>query len=123
MTRGELLHALQAHDVRLRVDGERLTYDAPAGVMTAELLALLRQQKHALLALLPQGSLPASRTMSDAALTAVHAVPAPLGTVGRHGQPCPQCGEPWQWPTHPTGWGCAAWVVRGQKTAPRWGKE
>jgi hypothetical protein len=44
------------------VDGERLTYDAPAGVMTAELLALLRQHKPALLALLAPRACPCCGT-------------------------------------------------------------
>jgi hypothetical protein len=39
-------------DVADREQGERLTYDAPAGAMTQALLALLRQHKQELLMLL-----------------------------------------------------------------------
>ena len=50
----DLLHDLRGKDIQLTVQGERLTYDAPAGVMTEALLALVRQHKAALLALLTQ---------------------------------------------------------------------
>jgi hypothetical protein len=59
MTAVELLHEFQARDVRLTVDGERLSYDAPADAMTEPLLTLLRQHKQALLTLLAQESPPA----------------------------------------------------------------
>jgi hypothetical protein len=52
MTARELLHALQARDVRLTVQGDALAYDAPDGSLTAELLDVLRQHKTELLGLL-----------------------------------------------------------------------
>ena len=58
MTAVELLHECQARDIRLRVDGERVVYDAPAGVMTAEWLAWLRQHKLAVMVLLTPLSCP-----------------------------------------------------------------
>jgi hypothetical protein len=54
MTAVELLHEFQTRDIRLSVDGEQVVYDAPAGAMTAERLALLCQHKAALLTLLTQ---------------------------------------------------------------------
>jgi hypothetical protein len=54
MTTVELLQDLQARDIRLTVDGDRLTYDAPEGVMTEDILTLLRQHKTALVTLLQQ---------------------------------------------------------------------
>jgi len=36
--------------------------------------------------------------------------PAPLGKVGRHGTPCPKCGDTWQWPTSRGGWVCSTCI-------------
>jgi hypothetical protein len=49
MTTVELLQDLHARDIRLTVEGNRLTYDAPEGVVTEEVLTLLRQHKVAIL--------------------------------------------------------------------------
>ena len=54
MTTIEVFHALQARDIQLTVDADRLAYDAPEGTVTEEVLTLLRQHKAALLALLTQ---------------------------------------------------------------------
>jgi hypothetical protein len=54
MTASALLQALQARQIRLWAEGDALHYDAPAGVMTDELKALVRAHKAALLALLRQ---------------------------------------------------------------------
>jgi hypothetical protein len=47
-----LLAELRAADVRLWVDGDRLVYDAPSGVMTDDRLARLRADRDRLLAML-----------------------------------------------------------------------
>jgi hypothetical protein len=47
-----LLAELRAADVRLWVDGDRLAYDAPPGVMTDDRLARLRADRDGLLAML-----------------------------------------------------------------------
>ena len=44
-----LLHALAFNGVRLRADGDRLLFDAPPGVLTPEVLALIRLEKPAIL--------------------------------------------------------------------------
>ena len=62
MTPLELLANLEARGVRLTARADRLVYDAPAGVMTAELLGLLRANRAELLAALtarPQPEPPA----------------------------------------------------------------
>jgi hypothetical protein len=51
MTASEVLHALQARDIQLMVDGDQLRYDAPEDAITDEVLTLLRQHKYALLKL------------------------------------------------------------------------
>jgi hypothetical protein len=40
------------------------------------------------------------------------AEPPPRGAVGRHGAPCPQCGDTWQWPTTTGRWVCSGCVVQ-----------
>jgi hypothetical protein len=54
MTTLEVLQALQARDIRLTVHNDQLVYDAPEGMITEEVLMLLRQHKTALMALLQQ---------------------------------------------------------------------
>jgi hypothetical protein len=54
MTAVEVLHTLQARDIRLTVDGNQLRYDAPESAITEAVLTLLRQHKAALLTLLQQ---------------------------------------------------------------------
>ncbi len=44
-----LLAELRAADVRLRIEGDRLAFDAPAGAMTADLLGRLRADRGGLL--------------------------------------------------------------------------
>jgi hypothetical protein len=56
MTVDEVLDVLRARDIWLTPDGDQLTYDAPEGAMTDEVLTLLRQHKQALLALLAQSA-------------------------------------------------------------------
>jgi hypothetical protein len=56
MTPDELIAALQAHQVLLAVNGDRLKVDAPAGTLTAELRDALAQHKTALIARLTDGS-------------------------------------------------------------------
>jgi tubulysin polyketide synthase-like protein len=64
MKAGEVLDMLQARDIQLTVEGDQLRYDAPEDALTDEVLALLRQHKQALLALLAQ-----PEPMDDAATT------------------------------------------------------
>jgi hypothetical protein len=52
MTALALLETLRASDVRLSPKGDRLAFDAPAGVMTAELRALVANHKAEVLAVL-----------------------------------------------------------------------
>jgi hypothetical protein len=54
MTAVEVLHTLQARDIRLTVDGDQLRYDAPESAITDAVLTLLHQHKAALLTLLQQ---------------------------------------------------------------------
>jgi len=54
MTAVEVLHTLQARDIRLTADGDQLRYDAPEGAITEAVLTLLRQHKAALLTLVQQ---------------------------------------------------------------------
>jgi len=56
MMAGEVLHTLQARDIQLMVEGDQLRYDAPEDAITDEVLALLRQHKQELLALLAQSA-------------------------------------------------------------------
>ena len=52
MSANELLGRLAGLDIRLGVNGDKLRYDAPAGVLTPALLAAMREHKVALLHLL-----------------------------------------------------------------------
>jgi hypothetical protein len=56
MTPDELIANLQAHQILLAVNGDRLRVDAPAGTLTAELRAALAQHKTVLIARLMDGS-------------------------------------------------------------------
>lgn len=60
MTPSELMAELTSRGVRLSVRGDRLQYDAPAGVMTPDLTARLKRHKHELLALLTAKTVPAA---------------------------------------------------------------
>ena len=74
-----LLQDLHAKDIRLTIQGESLTYDAPEGALTAELLEALRQHKAALLTLLAQAP--------------KEPPPPPRGTSGSRGTALPQVGD------------------------------
>ena len=64
MSTPPLLAELTGLGVRLWVEGERLRFDAPAGVMTPERLAAVREHRAAILAELA----PSERDMSAAAI-------------------------------------------------------
>ena len=71
----DLLERLEALDVVLRVEDGRLRYDAPAGVMTPELLDALRSHKPALIEMFageagPTGAFSANFASSAGALSA-----------------------------------------------------
>ena len=83
----EVLHDLQARDIRLTVDGDQLRYDAPEDAITEEVLSCLRQHKTALLMLLKQehASMPApmvqnAKALSNAPALAAPAFVTPLGS-------------------------------------------
>jgi hypothetical protein len=58
-----LITELRAVDVRLRIEGDRLVYDAPSGVITADLLARLRADRDGLLAILSRASDPLAASL------------------------------------------------------------
>ncbi len=60
-TIGELMAELQARDVTLRLDGEQLAYDAPAGTLTEADLARIGAHKTRIIQLLC--SVPPSPTL------------------------------------------------------------
>ena len=45
-----LLHILEARNVKLRAEGDRLKWDAPKGIITDDIKARMRDQKTELLA-------------------------------------------------------------------------
>jgi hypothetical protein len=61
MTPTELLHHLAGLDVRLAVNGDRLTIDAPAGTVSTALRQELAAHKAEILALLTESSTPFAR--------------------------------------------------------------
>jgi amino acid adenylation domain-containing protein len=63
MTLVELLSTLHKRDIRLWVEDGRLRYDAPAGSLTPDLLALLKQKKADLIALLQEIRQDSTRTV------------------------------------------------------------
>lgn len=93
---GEVLAALRAQDIRLMVNGDQLGYDAPAGAVTAEVMALLRYYKAGLLAVLSQ-NVPASESTTTAPTR-----PAPLTPH----YPCVVCGSTTRWED------CGIWRCR-----------
>ena len=93
MTAQEVLNAVEQAGGRLTPHGDTLTVEAPAPLPDV-LIELVRQHKADLLALLQDTSKP------------------PLGKVGRHGLPCHQCGDTWQWPTSSGQWVCADCYTR-----------
>ena len=111
MTTIEVFHALQARDIQLTVDADRLAYDAPEGTVTEEVLTLLRQHKAALLALLTQ-LVPANDV----------AAIAPSTQEARPSQePVPPAPPPY--PGHPMGTplrpGQQVWLYRWDDQTPR----
>src|ERR671927_831522 len=75
MTTAEILAYLTSLNVRLWLDGERLRYSAPAGVLTPDLLAQLSERKQDICAVL--------RT---AQRVSVAAADAPLQALPRNGK-------------------------------------
>ena len=92
MTAVEVLHHLQARDIRLTVDGDQLRYDAPESAITEAVLTLLRQHKAALLTLLQRP--PDASPLPAAGHHADHLPPLPLAS-----QPgaCYACGTTRRW--------------------------
>jgi hypothetical protein len=91
MTANELLRTLQARDVQLMVEGNQLRYDASEGVITDEVLTLLRKHKVALLELVTASTIDASP------------VPATYSPM----YPCVVCGQTNRWDDHGI-WRCRA---------------
>lgn len=60
MTVKVLLDRLARQDVRFHIDGHDLRVDAPAGVISSDILAMLRTNKSAVLAYLTSASAPPS---------------------------------------------------------------
>jgi hypothetical protein len=85
----ELLEALQRRGVELRPEGQALHYRCPKGALTDGLRAQIQEHKTEIMAVLC-----GSPDQSTA-------------HVGRHGEPCLQCGDTWQWPTTTGSWVCA----------------
>lgn len=101
----EIVAELIANGCQITADGDTLRVQGPLrSTLTDELREAIRAHKAELLALLARS--PANDT----------------GHVGRHGEPCPQCGETWQWPTTSGTWVCSWCICAGPETpevAPR----
>jgi hypothetical protein len=95
-----MLETLQQHGIELLPDGDTLRYRARKGALTEALRTQIQEYKPELLALL-------------------RGTPVPLGHVGRHGAPCPCCGDTWQWPTTAGDWVCTWCFVADPQTAPQ----
>jgi hypothetical protein len=100
-----LLAEARKAGLEVTTDGERLIVRGPkqAEPVARQLLA----HKAEVMAVLQEAPVDACAT------------PAPLGKVGRHGAPCPQCGDTWQWPTTAGAWVCSWCFVGDPQTAPR----
>ncbi len=85
MTTIEVLHDLQARDIRLTVDGDQLVYDAPEGAMTEAMLTLVRQHKTGLLALLLQPPPSNAEARAPEAETPPNASTASVRDTPQHG--------------------------------------
>lgn len=105
MTATEVLAMLTTAGCRLIPAGDTLRVQDPQQALTDTLRHAIREHKAALLALLTQAQ-------------QEHVTPAPLGTVGRHGDPCPWCGDTWQWPTTSGQWVCSG-CVTGRQGMPQ----
>jgi TubC N-terminal docking domain len=105
MTATDVLHTLLARNIQLTVDGEYLRYEAPEGAMTPEVLALMREHKPALLALLTPPSPPPQ--------AAAEPNPQPLSVALR---PPPYPGRPVGTPFRP---GHQVWLYRFDDHTPR----
>jgi hypothetical protein len=71
MTAAKLLADLRRVGVVLSVKGERLTFDAPAGALTADLKDAMRRHKPELIGLLKRGTVYVNPTATAADLRAV----------------------------------------------------
>ncbi len=116
MSAAALLGTLRALGVAVAADGEGLTLDAPAGVLTPALLAELRAHKRALLAYLAAGPAVAWRV---AAMRARLPVAGPLPFLVARETPrgaggCLRCGEPIRSRTEGLGVCCAPCVHAAQ---------
>ncbi len=87
MSAADLLAGFSRRGIQLRAEGERLSYDAPAGQLQASDLEELRSHKSELLAYLNRE---AANTFAD-----------PTG-------PCPDCGSGQSWQTPGEPWHCRA---------------
>jgi hypothetical protein len=102
MTLEEVLSAVKAAGGRLTPNGEKLTVEAPAPLSEA-LIARLVEHKYEILAVLTEKP--------------------PPGSVGRHGAPCPQRGDTWQWSTLAGDWICSWCFVQNPQTAMRFAED
>jgi hypothetical protein len=106
---GEVLAVLRVRDIRLMIDGDQLCYDAPEGMVTDEVLTLLRRHKQELLILLAQAA-PAN----DATATALSTPELCPHQV--HVTPPPYPGRPVGAPFRP---GQRVWLYRWDDHTPR----
>jgi hypothetical protein len=97
------LDDLRSRGVVLTVRGEKLRYDAPKGVMTADLVDYLLKHKPELIKLLacsPTLGVPAAAPVSAAALSLTPPMPAPVPPPAKRYEPviylgdCREVGEP-----------------------------
>jgi hypothetical protein len=88
MTATDLLAELRAQGVLLSVDGDRLVYDAPTGTMTPALLAMLRETKAGLVALLqvPAAGPPESELVARPSASATVAQGQEWGRLDERGR-------------------------------------
>lgn len=100
-----LLEQCRALGIRLAADGDNLAIDAPAGSLTPELLAEIRQNKSALLAAIqnePTGggpttpqpaTAPEPETATSGEGEPVHLTADDFDGLPEPGKPCPVCGS------------------------------
>ena len=97
MSAAALLARLRALGVALATDGDHLTIDAPAGVLTPALLAELRGRKWTLLALLAAAEPAVAWRVAAMVASLPPAGPVPFlvaRATPRHAGGCCSCGEP-----------------------------
>jgi hypothetical protein len=100
MAATQVLSTLKKAGCQLRADCNRLIVRDPKHALTDALREQIRQHKSELLALLQAATSPKQH---------------PHGKVGRHGNPCPECGDTWQWPTTTGEWLCSWCFVLGRR--------